>query len=344
MNLNRMLICAFLWAVTVFLFTGRVFNIFDEEANNLENERIQIQIFETRDFIQNQLDLGQSLNKLNSLPALFEKKVEQNKEMISLFVADAQNSKILFSSVKTQEGLSIPWIDKCKIHNSFFKDVFDAKTIIGTGIFNVYNKPVGCVGAEYKTEMLEDARNKMVNTSSHYAFYLFALGCLFIFCFYVTPTVKKYIKSYKTYLIISLSVLLLSVPHFIGEMYIDFEKNLHPIIETKVQTISNKIRFMIQFAVEKGVPFNSIPEAETYLDNFKKQNPEIAFILLTDKSGRVLYEAGTAEAAFKSDSKTGQISLRNGYYNAAGQIIVNNSSIGWLQIGVNERYLREKVF
>lgn len=344
MNLNRMLICAFLWAVAVFLFTGRVFNIFDEEANNLNNERIKIQIFETRDFIQNKLDLGQSLHALNSLPALFEKKVEQNKEMLSLFVADTQNAKILFSSVKTQEGLTIPWIDKCKIQNSFFKDIFDTKTIIGTGIFNVHNKPVGCVGAEYKTGVLEEVRNKMVNTSSHYAFYLFALGCFIIFCFYATPTVRKYIKSYKTYLIISLCVLTFAFPHFIGKMYVDFEQNLHPIIETKIQTISNKIRFMIQFAVEKGIPFNSIPEAETYLDNFKKQNPEITFILLTDKTGRVLYEAGTAEHAFKSDSKTGQITLRAGYYNAAGQIIVNNSSIGWLQIGVNERYLREKVF
>lgn len=67
------------------------------------------------------------------------------------------------------------------------------------------------------------------------------------------------------------------------------------------------------------------------------------FVLITDKTGRVLYESGTASEAFRADPHTGRISLKEGYYNAAEPVNDGNAVIGWVQIGVNERFVREKV-
>ena len=58
----------------------------------------------------------------------------------------------------------------------------------------------------------------------------------------------------------------------------------------------------------------------------------------------MLYEAGSAAEAFEADPHTGKISLREGYYNAAEPVNDGRSAIGWVQIGVNERFVREKIF
>ena len=92
------------------------------------------------------------------------------------------------------------------------------------------------------------------------------------------------------------------------------------------------------------MPFKSLHFVETYLDTVRQENPEILFILLTDKSGRVLYESGSAVQAFESDASTGKVSLREGFLNTAEPVRFGAKTEGWVQIGVMERFVRDKIF
>ena len=123
-----------------------------------------------------------------------------------------------------------------------------------------------------------------------------------------------------------------------------FEADLRQEIAVKSGLIASRIARQLENTVRSGVPFDSVTALEAYMEQIRQENKEILFVLVTDKTGRVLYEAGSASKAFEADGRTGKISLKKGYYNAAEPVNGTNATIGWVQIGVNERFVREKIF
>ena len=69
-----------------------------------------------------------------------------------------------------------------------------------------------------------------------------------------------------------------------------FEKVLKDDITAKAKVVAGIVGSRITAAIDNGMPFKSLQSVEPYLDEIRRQNPEILFILVTDKSGRVLYE------------------------------------------------------
>ena len=127
-------------------------------------------------------------------------------------------------------------------------------------------------------------------------------------------------------------------------MFRAFESDLGQEIASKSRMIAGRIAKRLGLAVQSGIPFDSVTALETYMDQIRQKNKEILFVLVTDKTGRVLYESGSASEAFEADPRTGKVSLKEGYFNAAEPVNASQAAIGWVQIGVNERFLREKVF
>ena len=130
----------------------------------------------------------------------------------------------------------------------------------------------------------------------------------------------------------------------VSAMFVSFEVDLRQEIAVKSRLVAVRIARRLENTVQSGVPFDSVTALETYMDQIRQENKEILFVLVTDKTGRVLYEAGSASKAFEADARTGKISLKEGYYNAAEPINGSKAAIGWVQIGVNERFVREKIF
>ncbi|MCQ2913628.1 MAG: hypothetical protein MJ247_00320 [Alphaproteobacteria bacterium] len=354
--INCLMVLLVLWCIGSFLLVGRTFTLFDKAAIKIEQEFTQRQISNVRKILEAEIDKGASIGHITKMPDLFKHYVGESEYLLSLFVFETETDKIVYSTVSEQIGIKVPWNEQCSMQNTFFIDREPSKLIIGSPIFNSFNKRLGCVVAEYKTKVLSDIRDNTLQTAFNNATIFCLLGLILVSLIYIFPYLSKYfnISPVSKHIYFWLIILTISglVPYRANKMFIAFEKDIHPLISGKSLSIAKEIQYTVKTGVNNGIPFTSMNSAENYLENIRKDNPEILFILITDKSGRVLYEAGSATNAFNSDA-TGQITLKSGYFNIAEQINATPLSqkdstlaghIGWVQIGINERYIREKLF
>ncbi len=350
-HLTHAVLASLLWCAAVFVFVGMNFMKYEAAARALRDSRIETALTELQRTLQNEMDKGVPLTGIKKTEGFLFHYAAENKDVLSVMIFARKTGKILFSTVAAQSGMSVPfvWREKCGQPGTFFVETQEKKETVGLPVLNSFLENEACLVAEYKTEDVDVVREKMISSAFHFAVRLALIGLLgcFLICFFRSVSVivfaDKKIRS-RLVLVASLSVLATALYLNFSAMFRAFEIDLEPQIELKTQTVARQVKSVIELAVQSGVPFKSVNALEAYLDQIRQKNKEIMFILVTDKTGRVLYESGTAAKAFDSDPRTGKISLREGYYNTAESVNDTETAVGWVQIGVNERFVREKVF
>ncbi len=350
-HLTHAVLASLLWCAVVFAFVGMNFMKFESASRALRDSRIETALTELQRAMQTDMDKGTSLSGIEKAEDRLFHYASENDDVLSVMVFAAGSGKILFSTVAAQVGMTVPsaWREKCGLPGTVFVETAENKETVGLPILNAFLETEGCLAAEYKTGTNEEIREKMIATAFHFAFRLALIGvaACFLICFFKTISAfvfgGKKIRS-AAVLILCTGVLFLMLQLNFSAMFRAFEQDLRQETAAKTQTIARQVKNLIERVVRGGEPFKSINGLEAYLDQIRQKNKEILFILVTDKTGRVLYESGAAAKAFDADPRTGKISLREGYYNAAEPVNDLESAAGWVQIGVNERFAREKIF
>lgn len=352
LSLTHVLLSALLWCAAVMAFVGMNFTAFETASRDLQDSRLEMALMDLQRVFQGEMDKGSQLPHLKRVEASFSHYMAGDDDVLSVLVFDARSGRILFSTVGTQIGINVPyeWREKCRTLGSVFIEKTPKKETTGIPLFNTFNENEGCLVAEHKTMATQITHDQMRKTAFSATirlslFGIFACAVIYIFIHFKEASFMPKRSLYKAMvLLLCLLFIGIAVPRTVSSMLLSFEEDLKPNVAAKAQVITRIVQHQIEKAVNSGIPYSSMNGVEAYLERIRNKNPEVLFILLTDKTGRVLYEAGSAARAFDSDPRTGKISLRPGYYNVAEPVNLQDVSVGWVQIGVNERFVREKVF
>ena len=348
-RLSHILPAIVLWCAAAFAFSRVCFISYDGTAAELQMSGVKEALGDLKRVLQAGLDRGEGLPHLKNAAAQTASYKTAAPEMIAMSVFDYPTGKVLFGERAGGE-VPVEWYEKCRLAESYFIHEEKSGKAVGTPVINAFGETAGCAVAEYKTRIYENGRKSMVSSAVKGGAALAFAGIFATGILYVLAVFRKKVKFFRKPMRLTgvfAGIVLISCsafPFLISSVFSSFEDILKDGIAYKTGTLARMVRNQVVTAVENGIPFQSLRAVEPYLDSIRQKHPEIVFILLTDKSGRVLYESGSAVQAFESDAATGRVALRKGYFNAAEPVSVRGKTEGWVQIGVNERFVREKIY
>lgn len=346
-SVSGTVLIGFLWSVAAFAFVGHVYTAYDEAAVELRDSGVRAVLTDLRGAVQARLDAGTALQQTERLQPLVEGYAEKLGRDAAVSVFETASGKVLYGSKDAAVGTEVPFErrEKCKAGGAFFWETGTRTEIVGTPVVNALGQTVGCLTVEYPAT--EDVRDQMTKNAYRAMLRLSVIGFAGAAVFYLLSMYgNKFPFGCRQVWIGALTVLaavLCAVPT-VSRMTLSFEQDLKPVLVSKAGIVARTVKEAAEKAVSSGIPFEKLAGTDTFLAQVRKQNPEILFVLLTDKSGRVLFENGDTLQAFETSARTGAVVLKEGYFNAAEPVAVNSAAVGWVQIGVNERFVREKIF
>ena len=347
-SLSHIVLASLFWCAAVFVFVGMHFMKYEAASRMLRETRIETAVKNLGTRLQFEMDKGEKLSALKNAEMLMRQSAADDPDMISALIFDAKHGTILFSSSdkKTEAAIDL-WKKKCVSPDVVFTEKDKNGEIFGLSLQNAFSENSGCLIVRYSTKSYELIREEMIKTAFRYTFRLSFVGVLICFVVYFYSILLSSVFTDKkirlTAVLFFLTSILFVVLYFnFTTMFDSFETDIKKGISDKARLVSKQIADQINRVVQNGVPLDSVTALEVYMDGVRQKNKEILFVLVTDKTGRVLYESGSAANAFESDALTGKISLRKGYYSAASAVNADGAVAGWVQIGVNERFVREK--
>lgn len=345
MPLSHTVLLAVLWCAAVFAFVGSDFMKFENAGHVLRQTRISAALGELRRVLQFEMDRGEMLAGVGGADVLLRSFAAENDGVSHVAVYDKTTGKALFS---TAETAALPPALREKCAKSDFTQENGDGEIVGMTISNAFDQTEGCVVAAYDLHGVQKMREAMISTAFKYALRLAVVGILACFLLYFATRFSALEKSRQIQLYVAAFFCFLAFAGVLkmnfSAMTLSFLKDLRPEIELKAKTAAAGVANAVGRAVESGESLKSVNGMEAWLNDTRRDNPEILFILVTDKTGRVLYETGSVAEAFDADARTGKIALRAGYYNTAVPVGDGDKTAGWVQIGVRERIFDEKDF
>ncbi|HBO58940.1 MAG TPA: hypothetical protein DD624_03410 [Alphaproteobacteria bacterium] len=343
MSLSNVVLIAFLWATAMFAAVGYVFSVYDEASVSLRDSAVRTALTAVHGAIRAELDKGKALPQTETLTPLLEQYTKLSAEAATFFVFDALSGKVLYGSRNAAAGTEVPYalLEKCKAAGLFFADAQGDLKTAGMPVTNALENVVGCVAEQ--THADENERDRLVHDAFRAWLRLTLIGLACIAVLYLKSCLPNGKRRFG-FAGLAVVLILMLVPSAVSQMCESFEQNLKAPIALKAKTVARTVAQAVEKSVGGGIPFSQIAGTDAFLEQIRKTNPELLFILLTDKTGRVLFENGSTQQAFETNVRTGGVTLKKGYFNAAEPVVANSAAVGWVQIGVNERFVREKIF
>lgn len=126
-----------------------------------------------------------------------------------------------------------------------------------------------------------------------------------------------------------------------------FEQALVPEMARKAATVGASVRGLVLKAIDNGIEFRNLFGVEQTLDEVRDENPDFAYLAITDLQGAILYQRGAAPAGIDQfardanvlttpdDVELGGRTVRVGsQYIVTLPIATKDARIGLLHIGV----------
>ena len=349
---THLLLISLLWCAASFVYAGLLFTRFEQSVRYFETSRLDIVLTEAKNVFQHETDKGTSLLKLAQGDAFLFKYIADDPTAETFFAVDIKTGRIGFSTRDSLKGspFKTDFIKKCAgADNPFFERQAE-KIIGGLSASDTSNNPVLCLVLEHKLDAVEKTRGKVVTAVVRHALFFSLTGICFFgllfWAFFVIRFQQKPLKNavkrtLKLFLCSSFLLLLLITD---ASLHSELNEGLKNVMTIKTKTVARVLKDTIQKGLSAGIPLNFLNGTQSALTTMKKNHPEIAFSLITDESGHVLYSEGPVTKAFKTDKKTGAVSLRAGFSNIAEPLSDGKKIHGWLQIGIKENYVRHLFF
>lgn len=131
----------------------------------------------------------------------------------------------------------------------------------------------------------------------------------------------------------------------------EFSQDLPPEMARTVVAVSQSAAVVLEKAYESGIPLEQMAGANEFFDAVRKDNPDIAYLLLADPNGTMLYQSGYSKLQPRLDLRellgrpaTDIATERNGaYFNTGVPLIFKRQRIATLYIGQQSALIEMKM-
>ena len=135
-----------------------------------------------------------------------------------------------------------------------------------------------------------------------------------------------------------------------------FESSLSREQSAVEREIGRTIIEVIEKAVDSGIPFDRLAGVESYLETVKRENKGVAYLVVSDMTGRIRYGTSLAgirqrpqfERSIADWSRFEFFGRIGGYFNTAVPVNYEGRQIAWLHVGsranIVEQLLQEIAF
>ncbi len=161
--------------------------------------------------------------------------------------------------------------------------------------------------------------------------------------------------------LLTMGIMLMALIVFTGYAYRAFENRLAPEIYKKLTVVGRSLEAQLNRALAYGIPIDSLKGMPEFLGQVIHNNPEIQYIVVSDKAGRHLYSRGTAAEEAEKRLSDDRESLEKevhgstaphgqafdnvdtwrvpGYYNQRIPLTFETVPVGSLNLGVSNQYV-----
>ncbi len=162
---------------------------------------------------------------------------------------------------------------------------------------------------------------------------------------------RKSNKLHKIILFFTIGLVLLSTLAISYYSLVQFEKKLIPEMDKKAQAVGESVNSLIVKTVNYGNPFQKLSGMDQLFSSILKDNPEIKYLAVVGKQGKVLYHSGVNIKKFQDffrkvsagSANTSQSELIHDYYDNSLPIINKTAVIGYLHLGVDKKFFQNKL-
>lgn len=131
----------------------------------------------------------------------------------------------------------------------------------------------------------------------------------------------------------------------------NFEQDLPPEMARTVTAVSYSAVQVMEKAYDNGVPFQEMVGVEDFLQAVRKDNPSIAYMLISDAQGKVLYQSGYTALADKRDLRwiianppTDTTTAQTGaYFNTSVPLIFQRNRVATLHLGQPSAFVLQRL-
>jgi putative ABC transport system substrate-binding protein len=133
-----------------------------------------------------------------------------------------------------------------------------------------------------------------------------------------------------------------------------FEQELVPEMARKAQTVGASVNALLTRAMSYGIAFHSLYGVDQTLDNVLGENPDFAYLAVTDAKGAILHQAGTSPAGAAEHFADAQVlagvaqprpasapALVGDAYFVSMPVHAGENTVGVLHIGVAQRFVQK---
>lgn len=130
-----------------------------------------------------------------------------------------------------------------------------------------------------------------------------------------------------------------------------FEHDLPPEMARTVTAVSYSTSEVMEKAYQYGVPLEQMAGVEEFLDSIRKDNPGIAYLVLTGMDGKLLWQSGYADLAERpaverlADSATTEARTTNTgtFFNTSVPLVFGHTRVGTLHLGQRAALIEYKL-
>lgn len=150
-----------------------------------------------------------------------------------------------------------------------------------------------------------------------------------------------------------LALLVLAAPVVLVSLHAfdEFEAGMTPEMHKKAEAVGRDLASAVERAVGLGIPIDKLVGLGEFFAPVIAANPEIRYLAVSDRDGRILFISGTDGKALESHyraadfdaSEHGRRAVIEGFVDHALTVAPKGSRVGQVHVGVGEGYVRSRL-
>lgn len=132
----------------------------------------------------------------------------------------------------------------------------------------------------------------------------------------------------------------------------EFSRGLIPEMDKKAEAIGRDLEVSVERAVGYGIPLDQLQGVDQFFAPVLAANPELRYLAITDRGGKVLFAEGAERSALESvyggadlttDMEHPRKFILGAFIDMAQPLTIKGSRIGHIHVGMDQDYVRGRL-